>query len=80
MAAKHVADPWEHVFGPFDFSKHRNLDFRPPNFNFGYDDCSSKAPFFVQESLSSPLDLGFLLPDLGSWNLDLGSSILDYEL
>ena len=39
-----------------------------------------KSYLCVQESLSSPLDLGFLLPDLGFLLPDLGSSILDYEL
>ena len=39
-----------------------------------------KTCLCVQESLRSPLDLGFLLPDLGFLPPDLGSWILDYEL
>ena len=63
----------EHVLRPSDFSKHWKLTFRLPNFNFGYDNWSSKPPFASRSPSGDLLDSGFLLLDLGSW-------ILDYEL
>ena len=60
-------------FGPSDFTKHWKLHFRPPNFNSGYENWSSK-PFFSSRSLSGDLwDSGFLL-------LGLALRILNYEL
>ena len=75
MAAKHVADQWEHVLRPSDFSKHWKLTFRPPNFNFGYDNLSSKPPF-LSRSLSGDL----LILEYWLSIIDYRLSIIDYRL
>ena len=54
--------------------------FFTPKFQLWVRQLVLKTSLCVQESLRSPLDLGFLLPDLGFLLPDLGSWILDYEL
>ena len=82
MAAKHVANPWEHVLRPSDFSKHRKLTFRPPNFNSRYDNWSSKPPFASRSQPQLPFQPGAKSKcRLINWEIDILSDYpeKDYE-
>ena len=82
MDAKYHKNSMWRSLGTSDFTKHWELEFRPPNFNSGYENWSLNPSFRpgVPQETFWMLDFCFWILDLGSWILDLGSWIVDCEL